>query len=123
MVEYQFDKDQNILFVNNSGRREFESMKEYFMNLKNYSEDTDSLFLLEDARNINVKFSSEHLVRLSNVLSKVAKQYQEVHHAVLLEEKTNVAYAMMINEGISESNYYLKVFSDEQLALEWVKNK
>lgn len=123
MVEYKYEESQNVLYVANSGRREFESMKTYFSNLKKYSDKTDRLYVLEDARQINVKFSSEHLERLSSVLSKVAKEYKEVHHAVLLEERRNIAYAMMINEGIKEPNYYLKVFSDEQLALEWVKNK
>ncbi len=122
MVEYNFDEVQNILFVNNSGRREFESMKDYFSKLKKYTDKTDRLFILEDARKINVKFSSEHLKRLSNVLNQVSKLYSEVHHAVILEEHKNVAYAMMINDGISRSNYHLKAFIDEQIALEWVKN-
>ncbi len=123
MVKYNFDKEQNILFVTNSGRREFESMKDYFSNLNNYVNESEQLFVLEDAREINVKFSSEHLERLSKVLSKVAQSYKEVYHAVILEERKNVAYAMMINDGITGSNYHLKAFTDEQIALDWVKNK
>lgn len=123
MVKQKFDKEQNILFVDNSGRLEFEAMKIYFSSLKDNSSLTENLFVLEDATKVNVKFSSEHLSRLSKTLCKVAKSYVEVHHAVVLDDTRNVAYAMMINEGIAEPNYTLKVFSDKDLALEWVKNK
>ncbi len=123
MVKQKFDKEQNILFVDNSGRLEFEAMKTYFSSLKDNSHLTQHLFVLEDATKVNVKFSSEHLSRLSKTLRKVAKSYVEVHHAVVLDDTRNVAYAMMINEGIAEPNYTLKVFSDKDLALEWVKNK
>lgn len=123
MVAQKFDKEQNILFVDNSGRLEFEAMRTYFSSLKDYSDLSNCLFVLEDAREVNVKFSSEHLDRLSKVLSKVAKEYKEVYHAVLLNERMNVAYATMINEGISEPNYFLRVFSSHQMAMDWVKNK
>jgi len=123
MVTQKFDKEQNILFVDNTGRLEFEAMRTYFSSLKDYSDLGNYLFVLEDARKVNVKFSSEHLDRLSKVLSKVAKEYEEVYHAVLLNERKNVAYATMINEGISEPNYFLRVFSSYQIASDWVKNK
>ena len=123
MVTQKFDKEQNILFVINSGRLEFESMKAYFSSLKDNTALTQNLFVLEDARKVNVKFTSEHLSRLSSILTKVAQSYEYVHHAVILEERTDVAYAMMINEGIDANNYHLKVFTDAILAMEWVKNK
>ena len=34
MITQIFDKDKNILFVDNSGRIEFEAMKAYFSSLK-----------------------------------------------------------------------------------------
>ena len=123
MIIQNFDKDQNILFVDNSGRLEFEALKTYFSSLKDNSHLTKNLFVLEDARKVNVKFGSEHLVRLSKALCDVAKSYIEVHHAVVLDGSRDVAYAMIINEGIAEENYFLKVFSDKDFALEWVKNK
>ena len=123
MIEQKFDTEQNILFVVNTGRLEFESMKTYFLSLKKYTSSTSNLFILEDARNINVRFSSEHLFRLSQLLDKVAQEYNNVYHAVVLEESKNIAYAIMINEGISEANYSLKVFSDFDMAKDWVKNE
>lgn len=122
MVKREFDSSKNILFVDNSGRLEFESMKEYFSSLSTYANITPKLFIFEDATQAKVKFSSEHLIKLSKTLNQVAKQYDEVFHAVLLKDTKNVAYAMMINDLLSEDNYHLKVFSDIEMASDWVKN-
>jgi len=120
MISQRFDKEHNILFVTNEGRVNFESMKIYFSSLKNYVSETQTLFILEDARKAKVKFSSIDLPKLSNELSKVASFYTHVYHAVIFEEQRNIAYAMMLNDGILKQNYVLKVFSDESLARDWV---
>jgi len=123
MINKKYDKEQNVLFVENSGRLDFETMKSYFSSFKNYSKYTKSLYILEDARAVNVKFSSEHLAQFSKTLSQIATKFNEVRHAVLLDEKMNFAYAMMINAGVPNSNYIMEVFSNEELALNWVKNR
>lgn len=120
MIIQKYDKEQNILFVENSGRLDFESMKSYFSSLKKYAKHTNVLHILEDARAVNVKFTSEHLPYFSKTLSAVSKQFKEVRHAVLLDENKNFAYAMMINAGVPNGNYILEVFSNEQIALNWV---
>lgn len=123
MITQKYDKEQNILFVENSGRLDFESMKSYFSSLKKHAKLTKVLCVLEDAREVNVKFTSEHLTHFSKTISSIAKHFEEVRHAVLLDENKNFAYAMMINAGVPDSNYNLEVFSSLDLAIAWVKNK
>jgi len=123
MVTQNYNIEQEILFVDNSGRLDFESMKKYFSSLKDYSYKASVLYIIEDARKANVKFNSEHLLSLSKVLQKVSEKYEYVYHAVLLEERKNIAYAMMINQGIGVENYTLDVFSDESIALEWIRTQ
>jgi nitrate reductase NapAB chaperone NapD len=120
MIEKYYDSEKNILYVKNFGRLDFEAMKAYFVGLSEHVEQTKSLFVLEDAREGDVHFNIKHISDLSNVLSGVSAMYNHVHHAVLLENAKNVAYAMLINDGISKGDYKLKVFFNEHEAEKWL---
>ena len=120
MIEQEYNTEQNILFVKLTGRVDFENMKAYFLSLKNYSDHTTNLFVLEDSRGISTKFTTEHLSQLSKTLNKVSKHYIEVNHAVVLEKSKDIALAMIINESLDE-NYVINVFTDKELALDWLK--
>ena len=120
MIEKYYDSEKNILYVKNFGRLDFEAMKAYFLGLSEHVEQTRSLYVLEDARAGDVHFNIKHISDLSNVLSGVSTMYNHVHHAVLLENAKNVAYAMLINDGINTGTYKLKVFFNKQEAEKWL---
>ena len=120
MIEKYFDSEKNILYVKNFGRLDSGAMTSYFASLAEHIDQTKALYILEDAREGDVHFNIEHIDELSSVLSSVSKNYNHVHHAVLLENAKNVAYAILINDGISNDDYKLKVFFDKEEAEEWL---
>jgi hypothetical protein len=120
MIEKYFDADKNMLYVKNFGCLDFESMKSYFSGLSEHTNQTKTLFILEDARDGDVQFDISHIDELAKVLSELSEKYIHVHHAVLLENARNVAYAMLINDGISKGSYKLRVFFNQTEAEAWL---
>ena len=120
MIEYKFNKTEEILHITVSGTFGIEHM---FKEIDSFANDNSlprELKILEDARNLKVTFTEEEIQLLIERLKSHLFKFKSIRHALVHLDPVNTAFAMMVSERLSSNNYLLKVFSDEEYALHWL---
>ncbi len=121
MIEYKFNKTEEILHITVSGTFGIEHM---FKEIDSFANDNSlprELKILEDARNLNVTFTEEEIQLLIERLKSHLFKFKSIRHALVHLDPVNTAFAMMVSERLSSDKYLLKVFSDEEYALHWLR--
>ena len=122
LKEMRFDEIDNILYTKSIGMVNLEDM---LKNLDNLSHDTvlpKHLKVVEDAREAIVTFSESELHLLAAKLELVADNFNLIKHAVVHSSPMNTALSILVSGMVKRENYYLKVFSTLEGAINWVRN-
>lgn len=120
MIEFNFNKSEQILYVECSEKIEIEDMFQYVKKLGNDDTLPRKLLILEDARKSDVQFTEEQLPELITKLEVILPKYKTINHAVIHSDPLNTAYAIILNNKVEKNNYRLKVFSTVQAAKKWL---
>jgi len=121
MIEYKFNKSEEILFMTLSGNFAINHM---FKAIDSFSNDNSlprNLKILEDARYSNVAFSEEELQLIIERLKSHLYKFNSIRHAVVHLDPVNTAFAILMGERLSGGNYLLKAFSTDEIALHWLR--
>jgi hypothetical protein len=120
MVNYHFNDTDNILYVEVGGTITLQSMLDAIDKFTTDESLPDILNILEDSRNVNVKFSDDDLDKIRKKLIDQISRFQYVKHAVVHADPINTAIATIAENTFQLNNYYLKVFSSLKSAREWL---
>jgi hypothetical protein len=80
-----------------------------------------NLRILEDSRDISIKFSIQEIPAILKKASKVAEKYQLVKHAIIYNSPVYTAFGLLAENLISNKSYYIKAFSSITAAREWLE--
>ena len=120
MIEFNFNKSEQILYVECSGEIEIDDMFKYVKKLGNDDTLPRKLLILEDAKKSYVQFTEKQLPELITKLEVILPKYKTIRHAVIHSEPLNTAYAIILDNKVEKENYRLKVFSTVQAARKWL---
>lgn len=122
MIEYKYNKKEDIFYVKRYGEVSFDNMIEYINNISKQSLNHKSLYLLTDTRESITKFNIEDFPFILNEIKKRLHNYEEVKDAIIVEAPLNAAFSMFF-ENISKEleNYHYKAFSTVAAAKKWLK--
>lgn len=79
-----------------------------------------NLRILEDGRGAHVNFPVTDIPVLVSALEKILVEYTSIRHAVIHNDPTNTAFAIIIDRQIKNDKYILNVFSTFEAARKWV---
>ncbi len=92
----------------------------------NYFKNTEGLpsklNILEDARDVKVKFSIKEIPDIMREAVLIMKKYEVVKHAIVYNSAIYTAYGLLAEKLVSRGNYYLRVYSSMEAAEEWIKS-
>ena len=120
MIEFNFNKSEQILYVECSGKIEIDDMFQYVKKLGNDDTLPRKLLILEDARKSDVQFTEKQIPELITKLEVILPKYKTISHAVIHSDPLNTAYAIILENKVEKENYRLNVFSTVQAAKKWL---
>ncbi len=120
MIEFNFNKSEQILYVECSGKIEINDMFKYVKKLGNDDTLPRKLLIIEDARKSDVQFTEKQLPELVTKLEDILPKYKTIRHSVIHSDPLNTAYAIILDNNVEKENYRLKVFSTVQAAKKWL---
>ena len=120
MVEKRFDKEKKILYVTSIGKIQAAGMMKGVEFLKKAQGLPENLKILEDATEAKVVYSHEELEQVMRSLEKAIDKFKAIWHAVVLNDPTNTAFAILAGLMLTNQNYSLKVFSTRSAAEHWL---
>ncbi|MDP3443153.1 MAG: hypothetical protein Q8T08_09880 [Ignavibacteria bacterium] len=91
---------------------------EYFENGLNLPQ---NIRILEDTRDVSLKFSIQEIPAIIKKASKVAEKYQLVKHAIIYNSPVYTAYGLLAENLLSNKSYFIKAFSSEKAARDWLE--
>ncbi len=120
MVESQFDKEKNCIFVKTRGSLKIEDMQDAIEFLKTNPDLKGDLKILEDAKDVNVYFTKSDIDSIVKRMEEAARKFNSLKHAVVHNLAINTAFAYIAESKINESKYQLKVFNTLKAAKTWL---
>jgi hypothetical protein len=80
------------------------------------------LNILEDARDVKVRFSIKEIPAIMKEAVLIMKKYDVVKHAIVYNSAIYTAYGLLAEKLVSRGNYYLRVYSSMEAAEKWIKS-
>lgn len=80
-----------------------------------------NLRVLEDARDIKVKFAIKAVPELIKEAIDVMGQYENVKHAIVYNSAIYTAYGLLAEKMVSTKTYSIKAFSSISAAMSWLE--
>jgi hypothetical protein len=80
------------------------------------------LKILTDARLCNFRIDPEELPMIIDSVNSAQLEYGYVVNTSVIDTPSNTAIAMLYQQLILTDNYYFKMFSSYEIALEWLKS-
>ena len=116
-----YDNEEGVLSIKVSGIVSFEDMTGSLNLLCENDMLSRNLKILEDAREARITFTEKQIPALIEMVRKVEKKYESIHHAVIHTDPINTALALLMNRHLGPGAYELEVFSTESGARLWLK--
>ena len=80
-----------------------------------------NLRVLEDARDIKVKFGIKMIPEIIKEAIEVMSQYENVKHAIVYNSAVYTAYGLLAEKMVSTKTYSIKAFSSISAAQSWLE--
>ena len=112
MIEYKYNKKEEIFYVKRYGEVSLDDIIEYINNISIQSLNYKSLYLLTDTRESITKFNIEDFPFILSEIKKQLHNYEEVKDAIIVEAPLNAAFSTFFeNMSNKLENYHYKTFS------------
>ena len=80
-----------------------------------------NLRILEDTRDVSIKFSIQEIPAIIKKANLVAQKYEYVRHAIIYNSPVYTAYGLLAERLVSNKRYFIKAFSSLKAAQEWLE--
>lgn len=121
MIDFRYNKEENIVYVDRRNGVSLDEIIRYVENIDFSYQDLQNLYIIEDIRHSVSKFELDDYSIICNEIKKRASKYDEVRHAVIVDNPSNTVLSILF-ESFSEpiENYFYKTFSTIDLAKNWL---
>ena len=121
MLSFKFDRNENILFVEESGSVSFNEKQEYIQEVLNILNNSKKLKILQDSREAILNFSIEKIEIIRNkIVERLNDNNTMLIQAVIYDSGIETAYSIIYEKMNLPKNYIHKVFSTKEAALQWL---
>lgn len=115
-----FNSGEQILYVSQKGEVNFNDMLDKVEFLKSAEALPRKLRILEDALDSVSQISYDEIVLIAKKIDQMSEMYDYIRHAVIHNTPTNIAFSILTKEFIKSPKYDLRVFSNLELAKNWL---
>lgn len=124
MITFDYNKADNILYVQYSGNISIQMLLEYIDSVGSDKTLPRILKILEDRRNGIFNFSIFENIKISKYAIQFAKKYKKVYLAALNDKPKETAYTIDYQRLLSKltSTQTTKTFSTFEAAQSWLKS-
>ncbi len=122
MIDYIFDKNENILHVKAKGEIDFPN---YIKGLRKLTTDTQlpgRLKILEDMRELITQPDVNSIRNLSEGLNVVTDRFTRIRHALVIDDPLYTAFALIVKARLKHESYTMNIFSTKEAAYNWLKD-
>ncbi|PXX91124.1 hypothetical protein DF185_23315, partial [Marinifilum breve] len=110
----------SLQIVEMKGRIELKDIIEFFKEILETNFLSSQIQILEDATLAEFAYDIEDSNHIKNLFELQKQRYPVVKHAMIRNTPVQTAYGIMLEDMTNCSNYYPKVFSTKQGALQWL---
>ena len=123
MIEFSYNRDDEIIYVRRSGDVHFQDLIDYVLRLDNEFSDHSRVYILDDTRGSTpVHDHTNNYRQIAEEIKKRISGYAEVKHAVIASSPGNTALNIIFEILTSEiENYQFRVFSTLEASTVWLK--
>ena len=122
MIIIKFDKNTGILLSTWKGDIDLNQVVNYIDSVRLNEDNPRRLKILTDSREANFILNPEDLPTIVEANIKSLKQYDTIIDAMLVANPHDTALSILYQELSAIPNYFFKIFSTPEKALEWLKN-
>lgn len=122
MLDYNFDKCENILHVKAIGEIDFPN---YINGLKKLTTDSElpgKIKILEDMRELITNPDVKVIGYMSEGLNSVSSRFTRVRHALIIDNPAYTAFALILKARLNHESYTMNIFSTREAAYNWLKD-
>lgn len=121
MIEYNYNKDEDIIYVKRQGEISFDDLMEYVHNIYNDFQTHNRIFVLTQTIETELIFNPKDYPILINEIRKHLDSIDVYRDAIVISKSLNVAYSVIFEKlSIEIQNYSYKTFSIKEAAKEWL---
>lgn len=123
MINFNYDKDEQIIYIDRQGKIDIQDLLTLAMNIIKSFPDPGNMLIIDDTRNSCLNFEADGIAILSEEIGKLAKYYKMVKHATIVESPVDTALNVLYEQLIlNNENYFFKTFSTMNAARSWIKS-
>ena len=125
MIEFSYNKDEDIIYTKRSGDIYFQDLIDYVMRLDEEFNDFNRVYILDDTRDSTPMHNHTNNYRqIVGDIKEIMSGYSEVKHAVIASSPGNTALNMIFEKLTREiENYHFRVFSTTEASKFWLKQR
>ena len=120
MVQYNFNTEDNILYIDYSGKIIKKDIIELYENLLSEKHLPNHLLIFQNER--NAEFSdSEKLIPIAvDSFKQLSLKHDSVRVAVWQTEPVKTAYSFVFKKAVNIKNFFVDIFYTKKVALNWL---
>lgn len=121
MIKSFYNPDENIIYVERYGNIFLNELLDNVHKIDHQYRHLSELYILEDVRNSNSKFTIHDLPMLAEEIKNKAVHYNEIRCALITDSPSNTVLSFVFEELVNQiENYSYKTYSTVDAAKYWL---
>ena len=122
MVQYNFNTENNILYIDYSGKIIKKDIIELYENLLSEKNFPNHLLIFQNEMNAEF-LDSENLIPIAvDSFKELCLKHDSIKVAVWQTEPVKTAYSFVFKKTVNLKNFFVEIFYTKNVALDWLNN-
>lgn len=122
MIEFRYNSEEDIIYLERSGDISLQDVLSCINSINQNFQSLQKLHIIDDLRHSVSTFKKEEYPVMINELKKRVNRYNQVKHAVIVNNPSDTALTILFAmKSKSIENYSFKIFSTIEAAKYWLK--